>query len=193
MVVTKRIAAVLCSVALASTLTACGGGPKGFDADDVDPTQGQEAGEPSQEAEAPEQGEPFDGSTVTFSKLTEDNVDGLCAELFGEVEDVLRKLDLDVADIDMESYNDWTEAYEEQVGSTAATFSCHATTRVKAENAEGVHINVASGMGDPRGFNQVSARSDDMNAGMALQTSDRPDDETLIAFLDDDVLPRFTP
>ncbi|MGO1531355.1 MAG: hypothetical protein ACTHX1_09885 [Micrococcaceae bacterium] len=193
MKVAHRAFALIGAVALASSLAACGGGPKEVDADEVDPTQGSDAGGSSEESEAPEQGEPFDGSTVTFNKLTEDNVDGLCTELFGEVGDVLGKLNLDIADIDMDSYSNWAEAYEEQVGSTAATFSCHATASVKAEDAEAVHINVASGMGDPRGFNQVSARSDDMSAGMTLQTSDGPDDETLIAFLNDDVLPKFGP
>lgn len=193
MVVTKRIAAILGSVALASTLAACGGGPQEVDAEDNDQSQGSDAGGSPEESETQQPGELFDGNAVTFSKITEANIDGLCTELFGEVGEVLGKLNVDTAAIDMDSYSDWTESYEEQVGSTAATFSCHATASVNVEDAEGVHINVASGMGDPRGFNQVSARSDDMSAGMALQTADRPDDETLTAFLNDDVLPRFKP
>lgn len=193
LVVTKRIAAILVSVALASTLTACGGGPQEVDADENDQSHGSDAGGSSEESEGQQQGEPFDGTTVTFSKITEDNVDGLCTELFGDVGDVLGKLNIDTADIDMDGYSDWTDSYEEQVGSTAATFSCHATASVDVEDAEGVHINVASGMGDPSGFNQVSARSDDMSAGMTLQTADRPDDEVLTTFLNDNVLPKFKP
>lgn len=193
MVVTKRIAAILGSVALASTLAACGGGPQEVDADEVDPTQGSDSGGSSEESEGQTNGDPFNGNTATFSKITEDNVDGLCTELFGDVGDVLGKLNFNTADIDMDGYSDWTDSYEEQVGSTAATFSCHATASVDVEDAEAVHINVTSGMGDPRGFNQVSARSDDMSAGMTLQTSDGPDDETLIAFLNEDVLPKFRP
>lgn len=193
MVVTKRIAAILGSVALASTLAACGSGPSEVDADENDQPQGSDAGGPSEESEGQQQGEPFDGSTVTFSKITENNIDGLCTELFGEVDEVLSRLELDTADIDMDGYSDWTASYEEQVGSTAATFSCHATASVNVEDAEAVHINVASGMGKPRGVNHVSERSDDMSAGMALQTSDRPDDEILASFLNDDVLPKFKP
>lgn len=193
MVVRKRIAAILGSVALASLLAACGGGPQEVDADEVDPTQGSDAGGSSEQSETQQQGEPFDGNTVTFSKITVDNINGLCTELFGDVGDVLGKLNINTADIDMDGYSDWTDSYEEQVGSTAATFSCHATASVDVEDAEAVHINVASGMGDPRGFNQVSARSDDMSAGMTLQTSDGPDDEALIAFLNEDVLPKFRP
>jgi len=193
LVVRKRIAAILGSVALASLLAACGGGPQEVDADEVDPTQGSDAGGSSEQSETQQQGEPFDGNTVTFSKITVDNINGLCTELFGDVGDVLGKLNINTADIDMDGYSDWTDSYEEQVGSTAATFSCHATASVDVEDAEAVHINVASGMGDPRGFNQVSARSDDMSAGMTLQTSDGPDDEALIAFLNEDVLPKFRP
>lgn len=125
--------------------------------------------------------------------LTEDNIDGLCTSILGEVDEVLSSLDVDTADIDMDAYGEWTESYEEQVGSTAATFSCHATASEQAEDAESVHINVAAGQGDPSGVNEVSERSEDMSAGMTLQTSDLPEDEVLAQFLKDDVLPKFQP
>ena len=195
MVATKRIAALFGAVALASTLAACGGGSQEVNADDTEgQSQASDGGDSSSTEETQQQDEPFDGSTVTFSKITEENMDGLCTSILGEVDDVLTKLDVDTADIDMESYGDWTESYEEQVGSIAATFSCHATASENAEDAESVHINVASGMGDPSGVNHVNERSDDMSAGMALLTTDeRPEDDVLAQFLKDDVLPKFQP
>ncbi|MGP9536559.1 hypothetical protein ACT3SP_01010 [Brachybacterium sp. AOP43-C2-M15] len=195
MVATKRIAAFFGAVTLASTLAACGGGSQEVNADDTeDQSQASDQGGAEEDAEeSQQQDEPFDGSTVTFSMLTEDNIDGLCTSILGEVDEVLSSLDVDTADIDMDAYGEWTESYEEQVGSTAATFSCHATASEQAEDAESVHINVAAGQGDPSGVNEVSERSEDMSAGMTLQTSDLPEDEVLAQFLKDDVLPKFQP
>lgn len=191
----KSFMAIIGVLTLASTLAACGGDTEEVNADENDQTQTSDTVGPNEDAEeSQQQDEPFDGSTVTFSKITEENMDGLCTSILGEVDDVLTKLDVDTADIDMESYGDWTESYEEQVGSIAATFSCHATASENAEDAESVHINVASGMGDPSGVNHVNGRSDDMSAGMALLTTDeRPEDEVLSEFLKDDVLPKFQP
>lgn len=191
----KSFMAIIGVLTLASTLAACGGDTEEVNADENDQTQTSDTVGPNEDAEeSQQQDEPFDGSTVTFSKITEENMDGLCTSILGEVDDVLTKLDVDTADIDMESYGDWTESYEEQVGSIAATFSCHATASENAEDAESVHINVASGMGDPSGVNHVNERSDDMSAGMALLTTDeRPEDDVLAQFLKDDVLPKFQP
>jgi hypothetical protein len=194
LVVTKRIAAVFGALALTSTLAACGGVPKEVDADQPDQSDGSDAEGSAEVSEGQQPDEPFDGNIVTFSKISEDNMDGLCSELFGDVSDVLSSLEVDTAEIDMDSYGDWNEDYHEQVGSTAATFSCYATTGSKGEDAELVRFNVASGKGQPGGVNQVEARSDDMSGGLSLQTSsDRPDDEVLSSFLKDEVLPKFKP
>jgi hypothetical protein len=191
---TKRIATVFGALALTSTLAACGGVPKEVDADQPDQSNGSDAGGSAEESEGQQPDEPFDGSTATFSKISEDNMDGLCSELFGDVPSVLSSLDVNTADIDMDSYSDWTEDYHEQVGSTADTFSCYATTGSEGEDAESVRFNVASGKGQPGGVNDVEARSNDMSGGLSLQTSsDRPDDEVLSSFLKDEVLPKFKP
>lgn len=191
----QRALALIGTIALASSLVACSNGPTEVNADDTeDQSQTSDGGGANEDAEeSQQQDEPFDGNTVTFSKITEDNMDGLCADVLGDVEEVLSKLDVDTAEVDMDSYGNWTESYEEQVGSTAATFGCHATASEQADDAESVHINVSSGMGDPSGVNHVNERSEDMSAGMALLTSDRPEDAILAQFVKDDVLPKFQP
>ena len=195
MTVTKRIGALLGAVTLTTMLAACGGGSQEVDADEVDPTQGSDAGGSSEESEEePQPSDPYDGNIVTFGALTEDNIDGLCNEVLGEVEDVLPKINVNVNEIDMSSYSDWTARYEEQVGSIPATFFCYAKASANVEDAEYINIFLATGNATPGEAPDVVTRSEDMTASMSMQTTDQqPDDEVLERFLDTDVLPKFRP
>lgn len=204
MVVTKRIAATIGALALASTLAACGSAPREVDADQPDKSEGEQAGGSAEEGEqsesAPE--DPFDGSIVTFSNLNADNVAGLCSELFGEVTEVLDELDIS-SNVDASQFGDWEESFEDVVGHSE--FGCHASGAATGENEnndENFHIFVSSNLSTPGESAEITARSDTNEAAMsfnlpAIESSaereDVVDSAVVTQFLESEVLPKFQP
>lgn len=203
LVVTKRIAALFGAVTLVSTLAACGGGPQEVDADEKNHSQASEGDEPSAGPSEEQKGDgPYDGSIVMFANLSEDNIDGLCTELFGEVDDVLGNIDSS-GELAGSEFGDWGESYEDTVGHSE--FGCHAVGSASSDNAnnkDSMHIFVSSNLSTPGEVAEVTARSDTNEAAMSFDLSGIESsakratvvDETAITqFLENDVLPKFKP
>lgn len=187
-----RAFALIGTVAVASTVAACGGGAPEVDADDNDQPQTTDNSADADENDQA-QTDPIDGGTVSIGTLDTDNIVGLCEQLFGSVEDLYRKISPDIGAAVTGSYGEWVESYDEQVGSIPTTFGCHASGGEDAEADEEVAIHVSDGMGEPSRASHVIERSDDVTAGIALQSDERPEDEVLAQFLRDEVLPKFKP
>lgn len=205
MVVTKRIAAILGSVALVSTLAACGGGPQEVDADEVDPTQGSEAGE----------------DKIIIAETNADNIQGICKRAFGEVEDVLATLKPELPDSTEYGQTDdryqggggWADEYFPDDDGFSNKGSKNGTIRCQGpafyQDAEGEEaslqfsISITGAENDPRGGADFTVRKDGMTAGIHAYTrvggSDDGMDSNVIdqvigeKFLTDDVLTQFKP
>lgn len=204
MVVTKRIAAILGSVALASTLAACGGGPQEVDADEVDPTQGSEAGE----------------GKIVIAETNADNIQGICKRAFGEVEDVLTTIKPELPE--GTEYGQTEDRYQEgggwadeyfpdddglsNEGSTNGTIRCQGPAFYEDSEGEETSlqfsISITGGDEAPRGNTDYTVAKDGMTAGIKSYTKTGPTgsmeykviDQTIgEKFLTDDVLTQFSP
>lgn len=203
MVVTKRIAAILGSVALASTLAACGGGPQEVDADENDQSQGSDAGGSSEESEGQTNGDPddpFDGELVTISKITDFNSEDVCNEVFGPgSDDLFEALGVEAEEGVESTYSNWEATYDEEAWNIAPTLGCHAFINKDAtdESKRAIHIFVTEKGNDwhEGATVTVNTSNESVKAGISLSApaETTPDDETIAQYINDDVLPKFKP
>lgn len=205
MKVAHRAITLIGVLTLASTFAACGGDPQEVDADEVDPTQGSEAGE----------------DKIIIAESNADNIKGICKRAFGEIEDVLAKLNADLPEgteygLSADRYQEgggWGDEYFpdddgfSDEGSTNGTIRCQGPAFY--EDAEGVEtslqfsISITGGDEDPRGGADFMVTKDGMTAGIKSYTrvggSDAGMEYKVIdqtigeQFLTDDVLTQFTP
>lgn len=185
MIVTKRIAAVFGALTLASTLAACGSAPREVDADQPNQSEGEQAG---------------DGK-ISLSEMNADNVEGMCEQAFGSVEDVFTNLNFG-EDITISEYNDWGDEYfPEESSSKPATFRCQASGKDGEGDAQvQVDILVAAGNGEPRGNTDFTVAADGMTAGIQSYSDDGSNYESELVdqssgeqYLTDEVLTKFKP
>jgi hypothetical protein len=183
--VAHRAFALIGTVTLASTLVACGGAPREVDADQPDQSQNDQAG---------------DGK-ISISEINADNVEGMCEQTFGSVEDVFTKLDFS-GDFTITEYNDWgDEFFPEESSTKPATFRCQASGYDEGSDAQvQVDILVAAGDNEPRGNTDFTVAADGMTAGIQSYSDDGSSYESELVeqssgeqYLTDDVLTKFQP
>lgn len=196
-----RAFALIGAVAVASTLAACGGGAPEIDADDNGGTN-ENGSNQSQE------------QRTSIASINADNVEGLCEQVFGSIEDAYGNLQLDVPadamfgyDIDAEQ-GGWGDEYFPQDGSKPATIRCQAHVFYKNDSGTkedlSVSISVAASENDPRGNTDTTVAAEGMTAGIQSYTrsgkgmEESMETETVESsvaeqFLTDNVLTMFTP
>lgn len=192
-----RSLALVGTVALASSLVACGGGSQNVNADDTE-----------------DQSEASEGTSI--SSINADNVEGTCEQVFGSIEDVYNQLQLEVSEgatFGLEGdryaeYGGWGDEYFPETDSKPATIRCVA--KASHENEEGVNegmsvdISVAAGDDDPTGNIDFTVSADGLTAGilsltrsgsgMQSRTEAEIVDQSIgEQFITDEVLPGFTP
>lgn len=206
MKVAHRAFALIGTVTLALSLAACGNGPQKVDADESDQSQGSDAGD----------------DKISIASINADNIAGTCLRAFGEIEDVFKKLDLDVpesADIGFsdDRYQEgggWADEYFPDGDGSSDENSGNGTIRCQAyafyENDSGsgeelgVDISVTGGDEEPRGNTDITVSANGMTAGIRSstrsgsgmqETSENEVVEQSVGeqFITDDVLPKFKP
>lgn len=212
MKIAKRAAALIGAITLASTLAACGGDAQEVDADEPDQSQPAEAGD----------GKISIAETNAAVEDDSDNLVGICKQAFGEIEDVIEKLDIDVPENAKFGYSGdrfkegggWADEYFSDddgisnEGSDNGTIRCQAhafydTKSVSGENLS-VNISVTGGDKEPRGNTDFTVSAEGMTAGIRSSTSsgsgmqETTEDEIVEQsvgeqFLTDNVLPKFKP
>lgn len=201
MVVRKRIAAILGSVALASLLAACGGGPQEVDAGQPDQSEGNNATEAPERTDSSPDG-PFDGDTAVLSRFTESNAEEVCRKVLGDSpRDLLSKLGIPISDEASEDAGqDWLATSTESVGAPSPTLGCHGTFTENSDGVAGQSIHI---MVHEAGYRwpaeqvvpPVTESTDVIEAGLVWSPSETEsfNDDSAAQFLKDDVLPKFEP
>lgn len=194
----QRALALIGTIALASSLVACSNGPTEVNADDTE-----------------EQSQASDGTSI--SSINEDNVEGMCEQVFGNIEDVYDKLQLDVPADAQFGYTDdkyvenggWGDEYFPEEDSKPATFRCQAKAFYEDDSGSSVEMNfdisVAAGDDDPLGNADITVSADGLTAGLLsfsrsgsgmsgkTHESETVEKSAGEQFITDEVLPKFTP
>lgn len=203
--VAHRAFALIGTVALASTLVACGGAPREVGADQSDQSHNDQAG---------------DGK-ISISEINADNVAGICKQGFGDISDVYERLAIDVPSDATFGYTDdrykegggWSDQYfpedsfnEDDPGN--ATVRCDASTVYKDDSGKKINvsllISITASEEGPRGNTDFTVEAGGMTAGILSYTRsgsgmDEEHEGELVEqssgekYLTDEVLTKFKP
>ncbi|WP_240371940.1 hypothetical protein [Brevibacterium zhoupengii] len=205
-------------VALSSSLVACGGGPQEVDADENDQSQGNDAEDENDQSQGSDAGD----DKISIASISADNIAGICLQEFGEIEDVFKKLDLDVPENTEFGFSDdryqegggWADEYFpddngfSNEGSDNGTIRCQAHAFYENDSGSkedlGIDISFTGGDEEPRGNTDFTVSADGMTAGIRSstrsgsgmhETSENEVVEQSVGeqFITDNVLPKFKP
>ncbi|WP_167133406.1 hypothetical protein [Paramicrobacterium chengjingii] len=137
---------------------------------------------------------------MTISKITDVNSEDVCNEVFGPGSDeVFDALGIE-AEAGVEStYSTWEATYDEEAWNIAPTLGCHAFINKDAtdESERAIHIFITEDGNDwhEGAAGTVNTSDGSVQAGVSLSVPEdnRPDDETITQYINDDVLPKFKP